>query len=186
MITPRQAAFVGSRLLALYLLWQCAPQLFQFALVLWKVAEVDDAYAYAPFMFFGHLIAYLLGFLIFWFGAGYLSNKVFNEAVRSDEMSTWAFQPVVEAATMILGFGFILKAVPILVLITLGPDEPGARNYAEQLGEALVHLVLGLICLFGFRGISLLFVRLRKFRFKWPNSASFPRRRESSPVEQTF
>lgn len=164
-IKPIILAFIGVRILALYVLWQGVVSAFPLIVSLvaagWPLEPLPSA------LQLSYMVVFLVGFLVFWFGAGFISRRIIDRVEKISETDVWAFRPVLEVALTILGFVLISTSIPQLISILVGPGiEAGWRysDHAMDLVEKTTQLGVGLFCLLGFRAISAFVVRLREIR----------------------
>ena len=168
MISARDLAFVGCRLLALYVLWfiltyvaQSIPFVFQ--------GLPWSAYASANLI---ALVANLAVFVALWFGAGRIAGMVATGTAEphADQAQNWSRQSALSLVVIALGLWVLIHHLPDLIgyvpLIFPDPaDEiwPDVAVHPPTIISAVLTSVFGLLCILGPRGIANFIGRLRRW-----------------------
>ncbi|WP_420345317.1 hypothetical protein [Pelagibius sp.] len=166
MISARDLAFVGCRLLALYALYAA---LLTFAHTLTVAMSGFDQFVLS---FGTSLTVNLVVFLALWFGAGRIAERVApgRAPPREEAAPFWTRQHVLTLALVVLGAWVLIHHLPTLLgqLSLLFEDGGGGaiRDRTGLLSSILTSVLasgFGLLCLFGARGIADVIVKLRRW-----------------------
>ena len=176
MPSARDIAFIGCRLLALYVLYGIlltgAHSVF-FLLRALGAAEENNAslldYAGANVMSLG---ANLAVFFLLWFGAGWIAGKVATGTSEpSEEVPVgWSRQKALSLAIVALGLWVLIHHLPVLIsyapLMFIEDTDPAAARFHIQpasIISAVLTTILGVLCVLGPRGIAEGIAKLRRW-----------------------
>ncbi|WP_299624217.1 hypothetical protein [Pelagibius sp.] len=165
MIGARDLAFVGCRLLSLYVLWVTLTYLAHSILLVFGVMAWSS-YASSSLML---LVTHLAVFVALWFGAGRIAGMVASEtaATSEDHAGEWSRQAALSLAVVVLGLWVLIQQLPIFVSFLLqfiGEERRFALNTdLDRLVWVILTTGLGVLCVFGSRAIAQFIGRLRRW-----------------------
>lgn len=176
MIGARDLAFVGCRLLSLYVLW------FTLAYLAQSVFFVLDAlvspgqvrlglssHASANLTF---VVTNLAVFVALWFGAARIAGMVAagTADMPAGQAAGWSRQKVLSLAVVALGLWVLIHELPVLLsyaplMIPDPSDEfwPDVTVHPSMIVSAVLTSTFGLLCILGTRGIVTFIARLRRW-----------------------
>ena len=170
MLSPRDAAFIGCRLLALFLVFQIddwipAAQ----SLVLRALALIEGAAAtpvsgnLATFAAIAlQLLLQLAPALVLWFGATWFSRRIYPTAVSEAVEGYWDRKAVLSVAVTAFGLFVLILSLPGLLnlfWVTHGLSPiTSIFNF-----DALFSVIFGIVCIVGSDSIAQFVVKLRRW-----------------------
>ena len=157
-MAARDWAFLACRVLALYLFYQAIQIVLPAILFAFVIQSGGGEYAWFDrSLYFIRLLLAVGGGLVLWFGAARLAGwMVPRQAQEPAAAGAWDVTRLLSLAVAVLGLALVIFAIPDaagLVAMYLAPD----RLYDSQLVQIAVvatRLVLGIVLVFGARGIA--------------------------------
>lgn len=165
MPSARDLAFVGCRLLALYVLWFFLTYVGQFIPFVLQVSAWSS-FADANLML---LVTNLAVFVALWFGADRIAGMVAEGTAEphANQAQGWSRQAALSLVVVVLGLWILIEHIPILVSFLLqlvGEERRFEANLdLGRLISAILTTSLGVLCIFGARAIAEFIGRLRRW-----------------------
>jgi len=177
MPSARDIAFIGCRLLALYVLYGTLLMvMFNVSDFLQMIAAQEVDWRGNPYFMrtLALLIANLGVFLALWFASDWVAGKVAAGTTRAKEAATtaWSRRDALSVGVTLLGLWVLVHHLPILLsympLILHGDAVEVTRNGhvsidTRSIFSALLTTVLGVFFVLGSRGITEYIARLRRW-----------------------
>ncbi|WP_193367263.1 hypothetical protein [Pelagibius marinus] len=167
-MSPRNLAFVGCRLLAIYVLLSViqaqTSNLFFYLQSLnisesWGLVRTNE-FEFDPF--FQSALLNLVIALILWFRAGWFAAKVARGTPEPQEEkpATWSPQNALSVVVVATGLWVLILLVPSLTSVLQDLIQSG-RVVSTSLISLVLMVGLGAVCIFSPRGIAGAITRLR-------------------------
>lgn len=161
MPSSRDLAFVGCRLLSLYVLYQAV---LKSGFVYLSLVQLYSSNRFGISLDAAFVTVFLevLVFLFFWFGAGWISRRAVEddkELVKREEFSP---RNVLAIAVAISGIFAIVLTIPTLIRMATIFAIQDVRTL-ELLISPVATLIVGLLCIVGSKSIADFVVRLRRW-----------------------
>lgn len=153
-------AFIGCRLLALYVIYLGAQKLGFAVLHIRNAIKVGAPLSLMEPAILGLAID-LCAILFFWFGAGWISSKV-SVAAGAEDPSSASRQELIATAIAIAGAILLITSIPGIVGFVAGFAFWGNQNF-YHLSGLIPLIVTGVICLVGPDYFSGLIMKLRRW-----------------------
>lgn len=159
-INSRTLAFIFCRVLALYVLYEGSQSAF------YAVAALIQNSLYNPavnFRFFNvaHVASYFVQFLLFWFGASWLSNRMTLSTQEQTSQKVLDIDGLFSVIVSGVGLVFMVTAMSRLAGLTALFITEGQLLNMRDTGESAVKLAIGLTLLLGVRRITTIIKRAR-------------------------
>jgi hypothetical protein len=156
---PRDLAFVGCRLLAVYIfLTVLQAQISNTYFYLQHLRSIEETgiEQHNDFAFYFMSALLNLGFCAaLWFGAGWLSGKVAAGAPRTqgEAPAPWSLQSALSVVVIASGLWLLILLVPSLAHVLHQLFRSGGVEFIS-LAYTIVAFALGLVCVFSPRAIA--------------------------------
>jgi hypothetical protein len=168
-MTPKDLAFIGCRLLALYVLYgvvlTLAHTVSAFAQYLTNPGSGIGQYALANGV---SLAGNVIVFLALWCGAGRIAGEVAagTGAPPQEPSQAWTRHDALSLALVVLGLWVLVQSLPSLLALLplLIPDPEQKLGFSirlESLISGVLTVLFGLICVLRGRAIAAFIARLR-------------------------
>ena len=163
MPNARSLAFVGCRLLSLYILYRAIQNLGLVAssLYLYPALKADSAPSFLE-PAIATLLIDIVVFLGLWFGAGRIADKVAGPAAEAEDREGFSRRELLATAVAAAGILVLVTAIPGLVGHIVVFVLWKQHNIAE-LVQLIALVVMGLLCLAGPRDIADLVMKARRW-----------------------
>ena len=172
-MSPRDLAFVGCRLLALYVLFSFVLSIsFNTRFILQSVGMSDWISEDGLVAFAFYAIPLTIGlsmFAILWWGARWIAGRMVADMGASSEpaFESWSRETALSLAVTALGLWILIEHLPGLVayplyLILSMDTAISQATYIHRLVAGLVTVGFGLACVLGSRRIAGTVSRLRR------------------------
>lgn len=170
MLSPRDVAFIGCRLLAIFFAFQIAQWLpTATSLVLQAVALSEEGSATADpdvlATFVGvalRLVLQLAPAVVLWFGAAWISRRIYPTLEEQVIDARWDRKAVLSVAVAASGLFILILSLPGLFSVFW--FSPGNLPLTSIFNfDAFFTMVLGIVCIVGSDSISQIVVKLRRW-----------------------
>ncbi len=170
MLSPRDVAFVGCRLLALFFVFQTnnwLPAAEALVLRAWALLEPTAVTAVTGSlaMFAGivfQLVLQLAPAFVLWFGATWISRRIYPTAVGEAVEGYWDRKAVLSVA--VAAFGLLVLIVSLPGLVNLFWVAQGVYSILSFFNiDALFSTIIGIVCIVGSDSIAHFVTRLRRW-----------------------
>lgn len=174
MLAPKDAAFIGCRLLALYFLYnvlQWVPHAYSmlsstiFVVRSHPTPPGGEALVYTQILL--DFIAKVGLLLFFWFGADWLSRRICPSEEKADHPQQWDRQAVLSVVPVAIGLAIVLGSFERLanwIYISLSPFDTRAlweAGIGSDLAEIAMSFVLGCLFIMGGGSMTRLIAKLK-------------------------
>lgn len=170
MLSARDLAFVGCRLLSLYVLYGVVVMVMFNAADLLQLLASPQEIGWQPNTYVlrtaALLFANLVVFLVLWFASGWVAAKVAADTaqVTEGEATGWSRGTILSLGIIVLGLWILAHHLPTLLsyiplVLQSDTDSIGSR----YLVAALLATALGVYFVLGSRGIAEFIGRLRRW-----------------------
>jgi hypothetical protein len=173
-MSPRDLAFIGCRLLALYFVYIALMSIPQGLFALSSIfgaggpRGVDQfyelSYEASLWRVLAHPILSLAMVLVLWFGAGWLSREVADGA--PDATASWSPRSLLSVGVVLLGLVLVSFALPkiVLYLLYLADGAADARTFqTSYLASEVVQALIGFGLILGSERIAAMIADLRRW-----------------------
>ncbi len=171
-------AYIGCRLLSLYWAMQALNSISSLvtAWAAWQANSYDVLSEVAGFIYFGLVppVLYLLVAAVLWFGTARIVQLLIPTASVENEGGTITLFQAQSVAFAAVGLLILLTSVPemgevlfkIYQLKALDSHNQASLGVQAQVFEISIQLLLGVLLLFGSKGLSGLLIRFREAGLK--------------------
>ena len=161
MPSTRNLAFVGCRLLSLYVLYQGMLKLGFVVIFLAQLIETNRPISLVQSSVIIFVIEIMI-FLLFWTGADRISRWAVNHEQDVDDLAEVSRSDILSVAVVISGIFILVFTTPQIVSLIISYPFQGNQNLTFLISPVM-SFVMGIVCLAGRKTLVDLVVRARRW-----------------------
>lgn len=156
-----QLAFLGCRLLSLYVLYQAVLSSgFAVVHLVQLLKSGESLNRTDPFWLV--LVLQVLVFLVLWFGAKRISGMAADAGPGGSDLEAFSRSNIVSLAVVCSGVFILVLTIPRLIVVVSLSILQGTPDISLMISNAL-SLVMGIVCITGPKTLANLVVRARRW-----------------------